>query len=105
MEIDVKHIARLAMLKLSKEQAETMEQELAAFIAMAERLPGLESAGEPESPGVSWEPEERMDLREDVVVPSYPREAMLQNAPRTAAGCIALPKTSETTEGSGGTSE
>ena len=98
MEIDVRHIAKMAMLQLPEDQVEAMEREFASFVAMAERLPDLESAGEPESAGAPWAPEDRMDLREDVVVPSFPREAMLQNAPRTAAGCIALPKTFETTE-------
>lgn len=92
MEIDVKHIAKLAMLKLSEEQTEAMNQELAAFIAMAERLP------KPKNSDALWEHEDRMSLREDVVMPSYPREAMLQNAPETAAGCIALPKTAETSD-------
>lgn len=92
MEIDVRHIAQLAMLKLPEDQVAAMEQELTLFIAMAERLP------KPENADTLWEPEDRMLLRKDMVVPSYPREAMLQNAPRTAAGCIALPETLGTTE-------
>lgn len=87
MEIDVRHIAKLAMLQLPEDQIKAMEQEFAAFIAMADRLPDLDSAG------AHREPDERMTLREDVVIPSYPRGAMLQNAPQTAAGCIILPKT------------
>lgn len=98
MEIDVRHIAKLAMLQLPEDQVEAMEQEFAAFIAMAERLPDLDSAGDLRNANVLWESDDRMNLREDVVVPSYPREAMLQNAPQTAAGCITLPKTLETTE-------
>lgn len=95
MEIDVRRIAKMAMLILSEDQVEAMEQEFASFIAMAERLPDLDSAGEPGNDDALWESEGRMHLREDVVVPSYPREAMLQNAPKTAAGCITLPKSVE----------
>lgn len=86
MEINVKHIAKLAMLKLPEDQVAAMEQEFAAFIAMADLLP------EPESDDVQEQPEDRMMLREDTVVPSYPREEMLQNAPGTAEGCIVVPK-------------
>lgn len=92
MEVDVKHIAKLAMLKLSEDQIAAMKPEFAAFIAMAERLP------EPESGDICWEPADRMALREDAVISSYPREAMLQNAPGTAEGCIAVPKTLENAE-------
>ena len=95
MEIDVRHIAQLAMLQLPEDQVEAMKQEFASFIAMAEYLPDVESDCEPGNVDAPLESEDRMSLREDVVVPSYPREAMLQNAPETAAGCIALPKTLE----------
>ena len=98
MEIDVRHIAQLAMLQLPEDQVEAMEQEFAAFIAVADRLPDLDSAGEPGNADALWESEDRMSLREDVVIPSYPRETMLLNAPKTAAGCIVLPKTLETSE-------
>lgn len=85
MEIDVRHIAKLAMLRLSGDEAAAMEREFSAFIAMAQRLPETENAD------MLLEPEAGAGLREDTVVPSYPREALLQNAPRTAAGCILVP--------------
>lgn len=92
MEIDVRHIAKLAMLKLSEDQVKAMEQELAAFVAMAEHLP------KPERSNTPWAPGERMSLREDVVTSSCPREAILQNAPKTDAGCIVLQKSAGTSE-------
>lgn len=92
MEIDVKHIAKLAMLKLPEDQVPAMEQEFAAFIAMADLLP------ESESDNMHELPEARMTLREDTIVPSYPREAMLQNAPGTAEGCIVVPNILENAE-------
>lgn len=95
MEIDVRHIAQLAMLKLPEDQVTVMEQEFAAFIAMADCLPKPES---PESDDTQWPAEERMALREDIIVPSCSREAMLQNAPRMAEGCIVVPKVPENAE-------
>ena len=92
MEVDVRHIAKLAMLKLPEDQVAAMEQEFSAFIAMADRLPELEHDEMQELP------ENRMTLRDDTVVPSYPREAMLQNAPKTAEGCIVVPKILENAE-------
>ena len=41
------------------------------------------------------EPGNVMELREDAVVPSYPRDEMLQNVPQAVAGCIVVPKTVE----------
>ena len=73
---------------MPEDQEEALEQEFAAFIEMAQRLPETEEADQ----CLALE-EERMLLREDAIVPSYPREAMLQNAPQTAAGCVAAPKT------------
>ncbi len=92
MKIDVRRIAEQAMLELPEEQAEALEREFAAFIEMAQCLP------EPEEADKCFAPEEMMLLREDAIVLSYPREAMLQNAPQTSAGCIAASKAFKTDE-------
>ncbi len=89
MEIDVKHIARLAMLTIPQEEEETFKQEFTRILAMVDALPELESTD------TLLEPDNQMQLREDEVTPSWPRDVMLQNAPQTAAGCIAVPKTVE----------
>lgn len=89
MEIDVRHIAKLAMLRLPEEQIESFEKEFSSIVAMVENLPELESAD------TLLEPDNQMYLREDEVVPSYPRDAMLQNVPKAVAGCIVVPKTVE----------
>ena len=39
MEIDVRHIAKLAMLKIPEEQVEAFEKELSGIVAMVENLP------------------------------------------------------------------
>ena len=89
MEIDVRRIAKLAMLKLPEEQVEAFEKEFASIVAMVEHLPELESAD------TLLDPYNQMHLRADEIVPSYPRDAMLQNVPKAIAGCIVVPKTVE----------
>lgn len=89
MEIDVKHIAKLAMLRFSDEELADMGRELTGIVQMVEHLPDIESAK------TLLEPDNLMDLREDAVIASYPREEMLANAPQTAQGCIVVPKTVE----------
>ena len=44
MEIDVRHIAKLAMLKIPEEQVEAFEKELSGIVAMVENLPEIPSA-------------------------------------------------------------
>lgn len=89
MEIDVRHIAKLAKLKFSDDEIASFEKEFAEIVGMVENLPEIESAA------TLLEPGNLMALREDTVVPSYPREAMLQNVPESVAGCIVVPKTVE----------
>ena len=53
---------------------------------MVENLPEIEMGG------ALIDPDDTMELREDVVEQSYPRDEMLANAPRMAAGCLLIPK-------------
>lgn len=89
MDIDVRHIAKLSMLQIPEEKIPVFEKELAAIVNMVEQLPDVGSVDS------LLEPENLMDLREDEVVPSFPREELLQNVPQTVAGCIVVPKTVE----------
>lgn len=86
MEMDVRHIAKLARLKLPEEKVEKFENEMRNIVAMVENLPPLEGTGS------LVDPENTMELRPDVVAPSFPRDEMLRNVPESAAGCIKLPK-------------
>lgn len=86
MEIDVKHIARLARLKLDDAEVQAMKSEM---VAMVENLPELTDEG------ALLDLDNTMMLREDTVVASYPREEILQNAPETVDGCFLVPKTVE----------
>ena len=59
------------------------------IIDMAENLPeidGTDSGLDPQNP---------MELRRDVVIPSVRREEILKNAPATQSGCVVVPKTVE----------
>ncbi len=89
MEFDVKHIAKLAMLKFTDEEAAAFEKEFASIVGMVEKLPELESAS------TLLDESNTMELREDEVIPSYPRDEMLKNVPHSVAGCIVVPKTVE----------
>ncbi len=86
MEIDIKHIAKLAKLSIPEEKVEKFQKEMEDIIDMVENLPDLNTEGALLDPG------DTMELRKDEVKPSYPRDDMLKNAPATAAGCLLIPK-------------
>ena len=86
MEIDIKHIAKLAKLSIPDDKVEKFQKEMSGIIDMVEQLPDISLDG------ALLDPEDTMELREDEVKPSSPRDEMLANEPRTAAGCLLIPK-------------
>ena len=86
MEIDIKHIAKLAKLSIPDDKVEKFQKEMSGIIDMVEQLPDISLDG------ALLDPEDTMELREDEVKPSSPRDEMLANAPRTPAGCLLIPK-------------
>ena len=74
----VLHVARLARLRLSDEEVETMAQELSGILGHIERISELDLDGVPPTSHVVDVPNA---LRPDVPRPSLPREVALQNAP------------------------
>ena len=86
MEIDIKHIAKLAKLSIPDDKVDKFQKEMSGIIDMVEQLPDISLDG------ALLDPEDTLDLREDEVKPSSPRDEMLANAPRTAAGCLLIPK-------------
>lgn len=89
MELDVRHIAKLARLKIEDGEVEALAREMGAIVKMVEHLPELSGAG------ALLDETDTMQLREDVVQPSYPREKILENAPESTEGCFLVPKTVE----------
>ncbi len=89
MKFDVQHIAKLAMLKFTDEEAAEFEKEFESIVGMVENLPEIDSKG------ALLDPSNQMELREDVVVPSMPRNELLSNVPHLVAGCVVVPKTVE----------
>lgn len=88
-EIDVQHIAKLAMLKFTDEEAAAFKSEFGVILKMVENLPEIPSDL------ALTDVSNQMTLREDEIIPSYPRDEMLENVPHAAAGCIVVPKTVE----------
>ncbi len=86
MQIDIKHIAKLARLSIEEEKIAKFEKEMSGIIEMVENLPELPAGG------ALIDKDNLMQLRKDEVEKSFPRDEMLKNAPYTAAGCIMLPK-------------
>ena len=84
--MDVKRVAKLARLRIPEEKVAKMEADMNDILRMVENLPDLSSAD------ALIDVNNTMELREDVIVPSYPREDILKNAPKAVAGCIVVPK-------------
>ena len=86
MKIDVKHLAKLAHLRVSAEQEEMYAAQMQDILEMVEKLPQLESKDSLVDPNNS------MTLRKDIPTEPYKRDVILQNAPQTQAGCVVVPK-------------
>lgn len=85
--IDVKHVAKLAKLRLDEDKIPMFESQMEAIVQMVEKLPDIQV--ESSLP----DPKNAMILREDELQPSIKREDLLANAPQVQAGCIVVPKT------------
>jgi len=86
---DVLHVARLARLELSEPELEKMREQLNSILTYIDRLKELDVAGvEPTSHAVPMV----NVMRDDVVVPSFPREEMLANAPDRVGEFFRVPR-------------
>jgi aspartyl-tRNA(Asn)/glutamyl-tRNA(Gln) amidotransferase subunit C len=79
----VEHIAELAKLSLTDLEKESYREQLSAILEYAEILQALDTEAIP--PTASVLPLQNV-MRDDVVVPSYPREDILDNAPDAQEG-------------------
>jgi aspartyl-tRNA(Asn)/glutamyl-tRNA(Gln) amidotransferase subunit C len=84
----VLHVARLARLRLSEEEVETMVGELSGILEHVDRIGNLDLEGvEPTSHVVALE----NVLRADEPRPSLPRDSALASAPETQDGAFRAP--------------
>ena len=85
---EVQHIAELAKLELTAEEQTRFREQLSAVLDYAAALKAVDTSAI--SPTATVLPL-RSVLREDVVRPSLPREALLANAAEQEAGCFKVP--------------
>lgn len=89
---EVKHVAALARLQLTEQQADELSLEMEQVIAFADTLGELDTAGiEPTNHAIAVS----NVLRSDTVQPSYDRDELLKNAPAKQAGCFTVPRVVE----------
>lgn len=74
----VQHIAELAKLKLTEDEINRMTEQLSAILDYAARLQALDTEAIPPTANVV---PLRNVMRDDVVLPSLPRDEVLANAP------------------------
>lgn len=89
MNIDIKHIAKLARLKIEDEKLSKFESDMESIVNMVENLPDINEE-------LTLDPKNAMELRKDVAVTKkFTRDELLKNAPQVQAGCVVVPKTVE----------
>ena len=87
--MDVKRVAKLARLRIPEDKIAKMGSDMEDIVRLVENLPDLSDKN------ALIDAENTMELREDEIIPSYPRDEILRNAPKAVAGCIVVPKTVE----------
>lgn len=85
---EVKHVANLARLAVTEEEAQMFQQQLDAIITYAEQLNELDTENVKETTHVLAM---KNVLREDVAKKGLPVEEVLKNAPDSKDGQIRVP--------------
>ena len=86
MNIDIKHIAKLARLRIEDDQLDKFESEMENIVGMVEKLPDIQDE-------MTLDPDNPMILRKDVAVQDkFTRQELMQNAPQVKAGCLVVHK-------------
>ncbi|MGN1134286.1 MAG: Asp-tRNA(Asn)/Glu-tRNA(Gln) amidotransferase subunit GatC [Oscillospiraceae bacterium] len=87
MDIDIKHIAKLARLRIEDDQLEQFENQMQDIVKMVEKLPDINDK-------LELDADNAMKLREDKAVTNkFTRQELMANAPQVKAGCLIVPKT------------
>ena len=89
---EVKHVAELAKLTLTDAEIDLFRDQLSAILDYAARLDELDTASIP--PTASILPLQNV-MRSDEPGTSFPRDAMLANAPDTDEGMFRVPRVLE----------
>lgn len=84
--IDIKHIAKLSKLSINEQEESKFAKEMENIVEMIQDLPQLDDTG------ALMDPKNPMVLREDNAQQYFKRDALMQNAPETKAGCVVVPK-------------
>lgn len=82
---EVRHIATLARLSLTEAETELMQTQLSKILENFEVLKRLDTENIP--PTTHSVPLQNV-FRQDVIMPSYPREQVLANAPQREDDCF-----------------
>ncbi len=87
--IDIRHVAKLARIKIDDSELSRYESEMTDIIRMVEAMPEINEE-------LIIDPNNAMQLREDKLAEDrLSRDVMLKNAPKVVAGCVVVPKTVE----------
>lgn len=87
--IDVGYVANLARIELTDEEKAQFQTQLGEVLTYVHQLDELDLDGiEPTAHGMPM----FNVLREDVIEPSLPHDAVMANAPKSSNGHIAVPK-------------
>lgn len=90
MKIDIKHIAKLARLKIDDDKLEKFGNDMETIVNMVDNMPDIDGTLN------LLDENNPMTLREDkAVTDKFKREELLANAPEVQAGCLVVPKTVE----------
>lgn len=89
---EVKHIAKLAKLKLNEEQVSKMAEELGSIKEFIEQLNEVDTSSVSATAHIL---DIKNVFRKDERTGSFDREEILANAPRKDAGCFVVPKVVE----------
>ncbi|MBZ0155257.1 MAG: Asp-tRNA(Asn)/Glu-tRNA(Gln) amidotransferase subunit GatC [Alphaproteobacteria bacterium] len=86
---DVRHIAKLSRLHVSEEEVDTFSGQLSSIIEYIEQLNRLDTTGvEPTSHVLPLQ----NVMRDDLPLPSLPREEVLRNTPDSTGKFYRVPK-------------
>lgn len=85
----VKHIAKLARIRVTEEEVASYASELSSIMGLIEELNEVVDG---ESLAVASIVTHPLPLREDVVTDGFMVDAVLANAPTSSYGCFVVPK-------------